>query len=324
MQKVEKGKAKSYPTEKAASKTDVPVYDLRKRRRLNEMFVQGFLFLSGAFSILTTLGIVYVLGRESMLFFLSDEVSLVEFFGTLKWQPQIGQFGIWSLVNATLMTTTVAMLIAVPLGLGVAIYLSEYASPRARNTIKPVLEVLAGVPTVVYGYFALTFMTPLLRDFFGRDLVEIYNTASAGIVMGILILPLISSISEDALSAVPRSLREAAYGLGATRLETAVKIVVPAAVSGLTAAIIIGVSRAIGETMIVALAAGAGPNFTFNPFKPAETMTGHIVRISGGDLSYDSIDYNSIFAIGLVLFFITLTLNMISQKIVTRFREVYE
>jgi phosphate transport system permease protein len=177
---------------------------------------------------------------------------------------------------------------------------------------------------VVYGYFALTFMTPILRGIFGRDVVEIYNTASAGIVIGILILPLVSSMSEDALTAVPRSLREAAYGLGATRLETAVKVVVPAAFSGIAAAFIVAVSRAIGETMIVAIAAGAGPSFTFNPFESAETMTGHIVRISGGDLSYNSIDYNSIFAIGLVLFFMTLTLNIISQRVVKRYREVYE
>jgi phosphate transport system permease protein len=297
---------------------------LRKRTRPGETIIQAFLFGCGAFSILTTIGIVYVLGKESMLFFLSDEVSLVEFFTSTRWQPQILEFGILPLVSATLMTTTFAMLISVPLGLSVAIYLSEYASPKARSLIKPVLEVLAGIPTIVYGYFALAFMTPLLRSIFGRDVVDIYNTASAGIVMGILILPLVSSMSEDALSAVPRSLREAAYGLGATRLETAIKIVLPAAISGIAAAIIVGLSRAIGETMIVAIAAGAGPNLTLNPFKAAETMTGHIVRISGGDLSYDSIDYNSIFAIGLLLFFMTLTLNIISQYIVRRFREEYE
>jgi phosphate transport system permease protein len=193
-----------------------------------------------------------------------------------------------------------------------------------RSILKPILEVLAGIPTIVYGFFALTFMTPLLRDIFGKDVVQIYNTASAGLVMGILILPLISSMTEDALSAVPRSLREAAYGMGATKLEVAVQIVVPAALSGIAAAIIIGISRAIGETMIVAVAAGSGPNFTFNPFQGAETITGHIVRISGGDLSYDSVDYNSIFVLGLLLFFITLTLNIISQQIVRRFREVYE
>ena len=176
------------------------------------------------------------------------------------------------------------MSIAIPLGLAVAIYLSEYATPKARSILKPILEVLAGVPTIVYGYFALTFMTPLLRSIFGRDVVEIYNTASAGLVMGILILPLITSMTEDALSAVPRSLREAAYGMGGTRLEVALQVIVPAALSGIAAAVIIGISRAIGETMIVAVAAGAGPKFTLNPFQGAETITGHIVRISGGDL----------------------------------------
>jgi phosphate transport system permease protein len=298
--------------------------DLRKRTRWGERLIQGFLFFCGAFSILTTLGIVYEIGKEALLFFLTPGVNLWKFFTGTVWQPQAGEFGILPLVTATLITTTIAMLIAVPLGLSVAIYLSEYASQRLRNIIKPTLEILAGIPTVVYGYFALTFMTPILRSIFGKDIVDIYNTGSAGIVMGILILPLISSISEDALSAVPRSLREAALSMGATRLETAVRIVLPAAISGLTAAMIIGISRAIGETMIVAIAAGAGPNFTLNPFKGAETMTGHIVRISGGDLSYDSLDYNSLFAIGILLFFITLVLNMISQRIVRRFREVYE
>jgi phosphate transport system permease protein len=375
---------------------------LRKKPRLGEGLIQTFLFLAGAISILTTIGIVYVLGTESINFFtnlsweetnkeletaisatdttiivsesgrsikegqlirlgnsdeyltvltvdgqtitvvrgaegttatehrsgldifFADKVTLREFFSSTKWNPQIGQFGIWPLLNSTLLTSTVAMLVALPLGLSVAIYLSEYASDRARSILKPILEVLAGIPTVVYGYFALTFMTPMLRGFLGNDTVEIYNTASAGIVIGILILPLVSSMSEDALHAVPDSLRQAAYGIGATKLETAIKVVLPAALSGITAAFIVSISRAIGETMIVAIAAGAGPKFTFNPFEAAETMTGHIVRISGGDLSYDSIDYNSIFAIGLVLFLITLTLNIISRRIVRRFREVYE
>ena len=298
--------------------------DLRKRPRPAEKLIQGFLFACGALSILTTLGIVYELGKEAMLFFGNPDVNLFEFFTGTKWQPQILDFGILPLLNATLMTSAVAMLIAIPLGFSVAIYLSEYASPKARSILKPTLEVLAGIPTVVYGYFALTFMTPMLRSIFGQNIVQIYNTASAGLVMGILILPLISSMSEDALSAVPRSLREAAYGLGATKLETVLKIVFPAALSGIAAAVIVGISRAVGETMIVAIAAGAGPNFTFNPFRSAETMTGHIVRISGGDLSYASIDYNSIFAIGLMLFLITLGLNIVSQRIVRRFREVYE
>lgn len=374
---------------------------LRRRPRWGEVFIQSFLFLCGLLSIFVTFGIVYELGKESLLFFtrqqweetnktlaesigpgssktfetnpggrligvgdiirieeevmlveavdgnsitvergyqdtristhpIDDElefaksVTLAEFFGKTEWNPQIGRFGIWSLVNATLMTSVIAILVAVPIGLSIAIYLSEYASIRARATIKPILEILAGVPTVVYGYFALTFMTPLLRAILGNDVVEIYNTASAGIVIGILIIPLISSMSEDALHAVPVSLREAAYGLGATKLETAIKVVVPAAFSGIAAAFIVGISRAIGETMVVAIAAGAGPNFTFNPFMPAETMTGHIVRISGGDIGYDTLDYNSIFAIGLMLFVMTLVLNIFSQIVVRRFREVYE
>lgn len=373
---------------------------LKRKPRLSELIIQSLLFLSGLLSVFITAGIVFELGKESLLFFgrrqweqsnkvlvedlgaaentllanasgaeiaegdlirldneilrvvgvndglfqvargiegsaasahssgtgieLASEVSLLEFFTTTEWNPQIGKFGIWSLVNATLMTSAIAILVALPLGLATALYLSEYASARARSLLKPILEVLAGVPTVVYGYFALTFMTPLLRLVFGRDVVEIYNTVSAGIVIGILILPLVSSMSEDALSAVPRTLREAAYSLGATRLETALRVVLPAAFSGIVAAFIVSISRAIGETMIVAIAAGAGPAFTLNPFEAAETMTGHIVRISGGDLSYDSLDYNSIFAIGLVLFFMTLSLNIFSQRVVRRFREVYE
>lgn len=301
-----------------------PQIDLRRKPRISESFIQGFLFLCGAISILTTVGIVYVLGRESLLFFASEEVNLLKFFGGTEWQPAIGRFGIWPLVTATFMASLIAMAVALPMGLCIAIYLSEYAPQRTRSILKPILEVLAGIPTVVYGYFALTFMTPLLRGIFGRDIVEIYNTASAGIVIGILVVPLVSSMSEDALSAVPNSLRQASYGVGATRLETAVRIVLPAALSGVAAAFIVAISRAIGETMIVAIAAGAGPNFTFSPFRAAETMTGHIVRISGGDLSYDSIDYNSIFAIGLLLFLLTLSLNVLSQWIVRRFREEYE
>lgn len=301
-----------------------PKSALKRKTRFGEVIIQGFLFLSGFLSIFITVGIVYELGKEALLFFRNPAVSLLEFFTGTQWQPTIDEFGILPLVTATLTTTFFAMLIAIPFGLAAAIYLSEYATPRTRNTLKPILEILAGIPTIVYGYFALTFMTPLLRSIFGANVVDIYNTGSAGLVMGILILPLITSMTEDALSAVPRSLREASYGLGATKFETAVQIVFPAALSGVAAAIIIGLSRAIGETMIVALAAGAGPNLTLNPFKSAETMTGHIVRIAGGDLSYDSIDYDSIFAIGLLLFLITLSLNIISQRIVRRFREVYE
>ncbi len=307
--------------------TTTPAYDLRKRSRPFESIIQGILFLCGVVSILTTIGIVVVLGRESLRFFQTDEVTLSEFLFTTNWQPIAGQFGIWALISATITTTVIAMIVALPIGLGAAIYLSEYASPRARRTLKPILEVLAGIPTVVYGYFAIQFMTPLLRTllgFVGIQMPSVYNMLSPGIVMGIMIIPLISSMSEDALSAVPPALREGAYGLGATRFETATKVVLPAALSGIAAAFIIGISRAVGETMIVAIAAGAGPNFSFNPIEAAETMTGHIARISGGDLSFGTIDYTSIFAVGMTLFLMTLTLNIISNVIVRRFREVYE
>ena len=298
--------------------------DLRKRLRVHERLIQGFLFLCGAISIFTTVGIVVYLGREAFKFFALPEVTLIQFFTGTVWQPKIEEFGILPLLSATLITTGIAMLVAIPTGLAVAIYLSEYASPRARGIIKPTLEILAGIPTVVLGYFALTWVTPLLRSLIGENVVQIYNTASAGLVMGILILPLISSMVEDALSAVPNSLREGAYGVGATKLEVATQVVVPAAISGITAAIIIGISRAVGEAMIVAIAAGAGPNLTINPFIGAETMTGHIVRISGGDISYESVEYESLFAIALFLFVITLALNLISQRVIKRFREVYE
>lgn len=309
--------------------------DLHKRRRPGEMLIQGFLFFCGAVSILTTLGIVAVLFQEALVFFQDPNVSLVEFFTTTAWQPKIGQFGVFPLLLATLLTSIIGMLVALPLGLAIAIYLSEYATARARKFLKPILEILAGVPTVVYGYFALNFITPILRGILGREVVDVFNMASAGLVIGILILPLVASMSEDALSSVPRGLREAAYGLGATKLETALRISVPAALSGLGAAFIVAISRAVGETMVVAIAAGSGPrNFAnwgealrglavFNPFASGETMTGHIVRISGGDLSYDSIDYNSIFSIALMLFLITLVLNIISQWVVRRYRMKY-
>jgi phosphate transport system permease protein len=311
----EAGVKRSFPTRTG---------NLRRRSRPSESIIRGLLLLSGLVSILTTVGIIFELGKEALLFLKMPGLNLLQIVTTTRWQPHTGDFGIWGLVTATFMTSLLAMLVAAPLGVGAAIYLSEYASIKRRNTLKPMLEVLAGIPTIVYGYFALSFMTPLLRSIFGEDVVQIYNTGSAGLVMGILILPLIASMTEDALRAVPRSLREAAYGLGGTRLEVALQVVLPAAASGLAAALLLGLSRAIGETMIVAVAAGAGPNFTFNPFQGAETITGHIVRIAGGDASYDSVDYNSIFFLALLLFAMTLTLNLISQRIVRRFREVYE
>jgi phosphate transport system permease protein len=303
-------------TEKKAS--------LMRRPRIGEDIIRLLLLVCGGFSVITTLGILLVLFGESRLLFSNPDFSLVEFITTTTWQPQAGQFGILPLLLATIIISFIAMLVAIPLGLGAAIYLSEYASPRSRATLKPILEILAGVPTVVYGFFALQTVTPFLRNLLGQDVVGFQNMFAAGIVMGFMILPTVTSVSEDALSAVPRALREASYGLGATRLETSLQIVVPAALSGIVAAFILGISRAVGETMIVALAAGGGPNFTANPFKPAETITGHIVRISGGELSYDSIAYNSLFILGLALFFVTMVLNMISQFVIRRFREAYE
>jgi phosphate transport system permease protein len=291
---------------------------------MNERIIETLLFSAAALSVAVTVGIVIVLVKESFLFFKSPEVDLWGFLSGRKWQPMVGRFGILPLVNATLTTSVIAMSLGIPVGLCVAVYLSEYASDKTRGLLKPILEILAGVPTIVYGYFALTFMTPLLRGIFGKNTVEIYNTASAGLVIGILVLPMIATLAEDAIGAVPKELRLAAYALGGTRLETVFKVVIPAALSGLSATFLLALSRAIGETMIVALAAGAGPNLTLNPFKAAETITGYIVRISGGDVSYNSVDYNSIFALGLVLFLITFTLNLISRKISEKFHQEYE
>ncbi|MBZ0299719.1 MAG: phosphate ABC transporter permease subunit PstC [Anaerolineae bacterium] len=255
--------------------------------------------------------------------FVGVQVTLDKFLTDTKWAPQIGRFGIMELVIPTLVITIIAMVVSIPLGLGAAVYIAEYATPRVRGILKPILEILAGIPTVVYGYFALTFITPLLQAIFGLN-VKVYNMASAGIVVGILIIPTISSIGEDALRAVPRALREASYGLGATKLETVYKVLLPAALSGIVAAVILGFSRAVGETMIVLIASGAGPNLTVNPFDSAETMAGHIARISTGDLSFGSIDYNSVFAVGLTLFIMTLLLNFASTLVTRRFREVYQ
>ncbi|MCP4160508.1 MAG: phosphate ABC transporter permease subunit PstC [Deltaproteobacteria bacterium] len=302
--------------------TDISKNWYKTKLVYHEQIIEWFLLICAGISILVTLGIVIILVKESILFF--NEVAIIDFFSSTRWQPIIKEFGVLPLLNSTFTTSLIAMAVAGPLGLFVAIYLSEYASDKIRGLLKPILEILAGIPTVVYGYFALTFMTPLLRFIFGQNNVDIYNTASAGLVMGVLILPLVTSITEDALRAVPDSIRQASYGLGATKLETSLSTVVPAAFSGIASAFILGLSRAIGETMIVALAAGAGPNFTFNPFEAAETLTGYIVRISGGDVSYNTVDYNSIFALGLMLFLITLALNTISRKIIKKYQEVYD
>ena len=297
---------------------------IKREHRFFAELIRVVLFSSAIVSILISGGIIVVLGSQALLFFRDPNVSLIEFFLSGQWQPLIGRFGIAPLISATVMTSLFAMLIAIPIGYAVAVYLSEYAPPTLRAIIKPALEVLAGIPTVAYGYFALTFTTPLLQGIFGSDRVDFYNTASAGLTIGILILPLVTSMIEDALGSIPASLREASLALGATRMETSLRIVTPAALSGIAAACIVSLSRAIGETMIVALAAGAGPNLTLNPFEGAETLTGYIARISGGDIAYDTPDYNSIFALGLVLFAITLILNVISRRITRRFREEYD
>ena len=308
---------------------------LRTRRRPLERVIVVALFLAGAISIAVTIGIVWQLGREALLFFFDEEVSLGAFFSETVWQPQAGSFGIWPLILGTLLITVIALITAIPIGLAAAIYLSEYASPRVRSIIKPALEILVGIPTVVFGFFALTFMTPLLRSLLGNNVVGFFNVFSAGLVVGLLIVPLISSLAEDAMAAVPSSLRQAAYGLGASRLEVALRVVFPAALSGIAAGIVVAMSRAVGETMVVTLAAGASPrNFMIgestlfgdilNPFQGAQTMTGYIVITASGDLSYDTIDYNSIFAIGLTLFAMTLGLNSLSRRIVKRYRQEYE
>ena len=294
----------------------------RWRRNLPETIIKLILLACATLSIFTTVGIVSVLLFEALLFF--QEVSLLEFFGSTKWTPLFASkhFGIWPLIMGTMLTSVGAMFIALPMGLLSAIYLAEYAPDRVRRIIKPVLEVLAGIPTVVYGYFALLFVTPILRGI--SDDVSVFNGMSASIVMGIMILPMVSSLSEDAMQSVPRSLREGAYALGATKVEVATKVVVPAALSGIVAAFILAMSRAIGETMIVTIAAGQNPTFTLNPFIPIETMTAYIVQVSMGDTPNGTLEFKTIFAVGLSLFVITLVMNLLSQYFVRRFREVYD
>ena len=289
---------------------------------LPERIIKFFLFLCSIMSIFTTVGIVSVLIFEAALFF--QEVSIFEFLTGTRWTPLFASkhFGILPLVTGTLLTSVGAMLVALPLGLLSAIYLSEYAPDPLRRALKPVLEVLAGIPTVVYGYFALLFVTPLLRGI--SDNISVFNGLSAAIVMGIMILPMVSSLSEDAMRSVPRSLREGAYALGSTKLEVSTRVVIPAALSGIVAAFILAMSRAIGETMIVTVAAGQNPNFTLNPFVPIETMTAYIVQVSMGDTPTGTLEFKTIFAVALSLFVITLGMNLLSQFIVRRFREVYE
>ena len=293
------------------------------RRRTGERLIKGVLFLCGMLSVATTLGIIGSLAFEAVDFF--RNVSPSEYFTGTRWAPTFepAGFGVIPLVTATLMITAIAVIVAFPLGLGAAIYLAEYATPRVRKTVKPVLEVLAGIPTVVFGYFALTFLTPTVL----RPLIpgtNIFNALSAGIVVGIMIVPLVASISEDAMRAVPWSLREAAYGMGASRRTVAIRVVVPAALSGIVAAFILGISRAVGETMIVAIAAGQIPNLSADPRQAMETMTTYIVQVSLGDTPFGSTAYKTIFALGATLFAMTLALNVASYRFIRLFRERYE
>jgi phosphate transport system permease protein len=287
-----------------------------------EQVIRGVLMIFATVSIFTTFGIIAVLFQETIMFF--QQVSIIEFFTETRWTPLFAskKFGVLPLVNGTILVAAGAMMIALPLGLLASIYLSEYASNRARKILKPLLEVLAGIPTVVYGYFALTFVTPILQSIWPET--QAFNALSASIVMGFMILPLVASLSEDAMSAVPLSLREAAYALGATRLEVTLRTVVPAALSGISAAFILALSRAVGETMIVAIAAGQQPKLTLNPLESIETMTAYIVQVSLGDTPHQSIAYLTIFAVGMLLFLMTLAMNLISHWITRRYREVYE
>jgi phosphate transport system permease protein len=293
----------------------------KRLRNIREKIIESALFLAALSSVATTIAIVAILLFECLHFF--KEVPLWSFLTDTQWTPlfEDKHFGILPLVSGTLVTTGVALCVAIPLGTIIAIYLSEFAPSIARETVKPLLELLAGVPTVVYGYFALLFVTPLLQKIL-PDL-PYSNMLSAGIVMGIMIIPYISSLSEDAMRAVPNSLREGSYATGATRYQTALNVILPSAFSGISAAYILGISRAIGETMVVAIAAGGQPNLTLNPMEPAQTLTAYIVSVSLGDLPYGSLEYQTIFAVGMTLILMTLVFNIIGYYLTKRYREVY-
>jgi phosphate transport system permease protein len=299
---------------------------LRKRRfsRWNEAVIKGLLTACAAVSLITTCAIIYVLLEETIAFF--REVSFSDFFLETRWRPQGGtpSFGIWELVAGTANVVIWSLVMAIPVGLASAIYLSEYAHKRTRSVLKPVLEALAGVPTVVYAYFALNFITvDVLRPVLGND-VPIFNALAASIMLAVMILPTIASISEDAMTSVPRELREAAYGLGATKLEVAVRVVLPAALSGVIASILLAIARVVGETMIVAVAAGSSPNLTLWPLSTIQTMTGFMLQIGLGDAARGTIDYQALFAVGSMLFFITFLFNIAATWFVGRFRQEYD
>jgi phosphate transport system permease protein len=293
-----------------------------QRRRIGEDVVKGVLAICALISVATTVGIVVALFAPAFEFF--QDVSLVDFLTGTEWAPlfEPARFGVVPLITGTLLVTAIASLVAMPFGLGAAVYLSEYASPRVRGVLKPALEVLAGIPTIVFGYFALTFVTPLLRDL-GIE-VEIFNALSAGLVMGVMLVPTVASLSEDAMGAVPRDLRDGAYALGSTKVQVATRIVVPAAVSGIVASFVLAISRAVGETMIVLVAAGQQPTLTFDPRQAVETMTAFVAATGAGDVPTGSLEYKTIFAVGATLFVLTLAMNVLAIRLVRRYREVYE
>ena len=293
----------------------------KKKTYLQESIIQMILALFASISILTTIGIVFSLLFESVIFF--NEVSIIEFFTAIRWAPVFDppSFGVLPLISGTLLIAVLSSMVSLPLGLGSAIYLSEFASSKARKLIKPILELLAGVPSIVYGYFALTFITPLLRTFLPQT--EIFNALSASIAVGIMTLPMVASLSEDAMMAVPNSIRQGAYALGSTQLEVSTHVIVPAAFSGIASSFVLAISRAIGETMIVAIAAGQTPSMALNPLGSIQTMTGFMVNMALGDIQQGSIEFKTVFVVGMVLFIITLIMNLIAKKIIARNREVY-
>jgi phosphate transport system permease protein len=290
-------------------------------RQRREKAIEAVLLFAACVSVFTTVGIVYILVKESVAFF--THVSVWDFLTDTQWTPLFddAHFGIMVLLAGTVSSSAVALCVAVPLGTIIAIYLSEFAGHKTRETLKPVLELLSGVPTIIYGYFALLFVTPLLQKIFPG--LPGFNILSAGLVMGIMIIPYVASLSEDAMRAVPMGLREGSYAMGATRYQTAVKVVVPAALSGIASAYILGISRAVGETMILAVAAGMQPNLTLNPMEPAATITSYIVQVALGDLPHGSIGYQTIFAAGLMLLLLTLLFNMLGYWVRRRYREAY-
>jgi phosphate transport system permease protein len=297
----------------------------RSRVRWGERAIEGSLLLTALVSVATTVGIVIALFVPAIALF--EFVPFSDFITGTEWSPlfEPPAYGVIPLVTATLLISLIAMLIATPIGLASAMYLSEYARPRARKTLKPILEVLAGIPTVVFGFFALEFVTPILRDVlpFGGDLPEIFNALSAALVMGIMIVPTVASLAEDAMSAVPNALRQGAHALGATKRQVTLNVVFPAALSGIVAALVLGISRAVGETMIVAIAAGNRPNLSWNPLEGMQTMTGYIAQAGSGDVPVGTVDYDTIFAVGALLFLATLVMNLVSIRLVRRYRQVY-